>query len=649
MCGIAGIVSLGDRPVLPEEILGMCRAMVHRGPDDQGIIHIGSRVGLGMRRLSIIDLKTGRQPIRNEDGSIWVVFNGEIYNYRELFSELRGRGHSLYTATDTETIVHLYEEYGPLCVKKLRGMFAFALWDDRRKRLLLARDRLGIKPLYYAPIGERLIFASELKSILQIPEVERALNWRAVDHVFTFLTTPHAESIISGVQKLEPGHVLIASPERGVTLRRYWDVTFQPRYDLKEEDFVVHLRELLRESVRLHLLSDVPLGAFLSGGIDSSSVVAMMCRLSSSPVQTFSIGFSEGDYNELKYARLVAQRFRTVHQELVLEPNVLEMIDDLAWFLDEPFGDPSVIPTYMVSRLAAQDVKVVLSGDGGDELFAGYDKYLVESRERRLLRLLPSPVRLLFRACSSLMPEGVRGRNFLHHLSLPNPDRYLDAFTLFPQYQKEKLFQKEAYRLLGPGEARERLRTCLAGVNGHWLSAVQYLDLKAYLPLDILTKVDRMSMAHSLEARVPLLDHKVVEFAAQIPPELQLCGRTRKYIFRRALEGIVPEQILNRPKQGFAVPLGRWFRGQLHGFVHDLLLSKTSCCRGIFDAAYIRRLLHLQQQGRELDLQLWTLISFELWCRTFLKRAPKLSPQVQAEAGNCWRFSPPCPGGRARS
>lgn len=616
MCGIAGVVSLRDGTVSAEEIRSMCRVLSHRGPDDEGI-YVGQGVGLGMRRLSIIDLKTGRQPIRNEDGSIWVVFNGEIYNFQELFAELRGRGHAFYTSTDTETIVHLYEEYGPLCVKKLRGMFAFALWDERRKRLLLARDRLGIKPLYYAEVAGRLVFASELKSILQLPEVETRLNWRAVNHLFTFLTTPHTESIIEGVRKLEPGHFLIASPRQSCVIHPYWSIEFRPRYDRSEEDFSDELRETLRESVRVHLVSDVPLGAFLSGGIDSSSVVANMAGLCSGPVRTFSIGFTEDDYNELDYARLVAKKFGTRHHELVLEPNVLEIIDDLAWFLDEPFGDPSAIPTYMVSRMASEHVKVVLSGDGGDELFAGYDKYLVESRER-LFRFLPPPVRLLARALSRMMPEGMGGRNFLHHISLKGTERYLDAFTVFGKDQKKKLFRKEVYELLSHYDPWAALQEYLPKTPGHWLSALQHLDLKSYLPLDILTKVDRMSMAHSLEARVPLLDHKVVEFAATIPPELQLRGRARKYILKRALRGILPDPVLSRRKQGFAVPLGRWFRGQLGNFVQDLLLSETSRRRGLFDPSYIERLLQLQRQGRELDLQLWTLISFELWCRTFL-------------------------------
>src|SRR2546428_3248583 len=360
MCGIAGIMSFNGRPVSSEERVAMCTAMFHRGPDKEGF-YIGPGVGLGMRRLSIIDLQTGHQPVSNEDGTVWVVFNGEIYNFRDLRRKLEQRGHAFSTATDTEVIVHLYEEYGQHCVEKLRGMFAFALWDDRSQTLLLARDRLGIKPLYYAEAGGRLLFASELKAILQVPEVERSLNWMAVSHLFTGLTTPPAESIIEGVRKLEPGHILIVSPGKAPQTERYWEVRFEPDYSRSEEDFVEELRELLQESVSLHLVSDVPLGAFLSGGIDSSSVVATMARLARGPVKTFSIGFLDRDFNELDYARLVAKEFGTEHHELVLEPNALEIIEDLAWNLDEPFDDHSAIPTYIVSKLASEHVTVVLS------------------------------------------------------------------------------------------------------------------------------------------------------------------------------------------------------------------------------------------------------------------------------------------------
>jgi asparagine synthase (glutamine-hydrolysing) len=617
MCGIAGIVSLEGKPVRLQEVRQMCSVLRHRGPDDEGFFFQEEEgIAMGMRRLSIIDLKTGRQPIRNEDGSIWIVFNGEIYNFRELYQELTARGHTFLSATDTEVIVHLYEEMGARCVEKLRGMFAFGIWDSRRKEFLLARDRLGIKPLYYGVVDGRLAFASELKAILQLPEVSGQLSWEAVSHLFTFLATPPAESIIHGIQKLEPGHTLTLSAGRPPRVQRYWNLEFNPNYRSTEDQLVDQLRNLLEESVRLHMISDVPLGAFLSGGIDSSAVVALMARMSSRPVRTFSIGFRENDYKELEFASMVADKFGTEHQELTVEPNALQIADALTWHLDEPFGDSSAIPTYIVSRLASQHVKVVLSGDGGDEIFAGYDRYLVEQRERGF-RFLPWPARMALATLARALPEGVKGRNFLRHMTFPDTERYLDACTLFRPEGKLKLFQPEVFQKLShydPWQAKvESIRT-----QSHWLSSLQHLDLHNYLPLDILTKVDRTSMAHSLEARVPLLDHKLVEFAATIPPELQLKGRTTKYLFKRAMRGILPDSIIDRPKRGFAIPLGRWFRGQLGNFVRQLLLSERSRQRNIFNAAYIETLLQRHERGEELDLQLWTLISFELWCRTFL-------------------------------
>ncbi len=630
MCGIAGIMSFGERPVLAEELRRMCGSIRHRGPNDDGY-YLRSGIGLGMRRLSIIDLATGHQPVHNEDETVWVVFNGEIYNYRELRAELERQGHRFYTTTDTEVIVHLYEEHGTRCVEKMRGMFAFAVWDERRNRLMVARDRLGIKPLYYSEAGGRLSFGSELKVMLQLPEVESRLSWAAVSHLFTHLSSNHTESIVEGVHKLEPGHVLVAEPNRPIHIERYWDVQFRPDYSRTEADFVRGLRELLEESVRMRLMSEVPLGAFLSGGLDSSAIVATMARMMTQPVKTFSIGFPEEDFNELDYARRVATEFGTDHHELMIESNVLEIIDDLAWYLDEPFGDSSAIPTYMVSKLAARHVTVVLSGDGGDEVFAGYDKYLVEGKER-FYRHIPPFARNLLGTIGTMIPEGVKGRNFLRHISFAGPQRYLDASTLFRLEDKKKLFRPEAFEQIARYDPWQVEARYLEKDNGDWLSSVQYRDLKSYLPLDILTKVDRMSMAHSIEARVPLLDHKLVEFAATIPPELRLRNGTTKYIFKQAMRGILPDEIIDRRKHGFSIPLGHWFRGRLDGFVRDLLLAPSSVQRGIFNPAYIEQLLHLNKKGRKLDLQLWTLISFELWCRTFLDggRRPLETPKTES-------------------
>jgi asparagine synthase (glutamine-hydrolysing) len=618
MCGIAGIVSLEGKPVFEQEVRDMCMSITHRGPDDEGY-YFGAGVGLGMRRLSIIDLASGRQPVRNEDGTVWVVFNGEIYNFRELRRALEGLGHVFYTNTDTETIVHLYEEYGTRAVNHLRGMFAFALWDERRKRLFIARDRVGIKPLYYTETGGRILFASELKSILQLADVDRNLSWSAMSHLFTFLSTPPTEAIIDGVHKLEPGHLLTATPGQSPVVERYWDLKFEPDSARREGYFVYRLQELLDESVRLHMVSDVPVGAFLSGGIDSSAIVATAAGLSPAPLKTFSVGFNEPDYDEREHARVVARKFGTEHRELTLGPDGLEQLEDIAWHLDEPFGDSSAIPTYMISKLASKTVKVVLSGDGGDELFAGYDKYLVEGRERGHTQL-PAFARRALGKLSRTMPDGMRGRNFLRHMSLTGAERYLDACTLFRRVDMKKLFRPDVFELLAPYEPWRPKAACMESGDGNWLSALQRLDMKNYLPLDILTKVDRMSMAHSIETRVPLLDHKLVEFAATIPPELNLHNGTTKYVLKQAMRGILPEEIIDRPKQGFAIPLGYWFRGKLGAYVRDLLLGESARRRGFFNGSYIEELVAQHERGRNLDLQLWTLISFELWARVFLDR-----------------------------
>jgi len=597
----------------------MCDAIVHRGPDDSGY-YVRDGIALGMRRLSIIDLSTGHQPVHNEDRSVWVVFNGEIYNFKSLRADLERHGHTFYTGTDTEVIVHLYEQFGERCVEKMRGMFAFAIWDERRKTLLLARDRLGIKPVFYTVNNGRLAFGSELKALLQLPEVERRLNWASVSHLFSAMCTPSSESIVEGVHKLKPGHILTASAKNGIRVREYWDVVFDPDYGKSEQYFVERLRDLIEESVRLRLIADVPLGAFLSGGIDSSSVVATMARIGSGRVKTFSIGFAEQEYNELEYARQIARKFDTDHHELIVEPNVLDVIDDLAWYLDEPFGDSSAIPTYIVSKLASEHVTVVLSGDGGDELFAGYERYLVERRERKMAQI-PRPLRQAAGFIGHVMREGMKGRNFLRHLALNSPERYFDANVLFREFQKASLFDPDVYRRFSNADTTGVWRSLLGNGGMHWLSALQYMDIKSYLPNDILTKVDRMSMAHSIEARVPLLDHKLVEFAATIPPELKLRGETTKYIFKKAMEDILPHEILYRPKRGFAVPLARWFRGKLSPFMRDLLLSRSCSERGIFKRSYLERLIRMNDRGRPMDLQLWTLITFELWCRRFLDGA----------------------------
>ncbi len=618
----------------------MCQVLAARGPDDEGYYYAGA-IGLAMRRLSIVDLANGQQPIRNETATVYTVLNGEIYNFKELRLQLQELGHQFYTASDTEVIVHLYEEYGDEFVHKLRGMFAFALWDHQQQKLLLVRDRLGIKPLYYGEFDGKLVFASELKSLLQLPWVGRELDWGAVASLFAFLTTPPSQSIVAGVRKLEPGCMLSIQPQQAPQITRYWDVEFAPDESKSEAEFVEELRARLDESVRIRMDCDVPYGAFLSGGIDSSAVVSTMARQSQLPIKTFTVGFADAGYNEADSARQVSEAFATDHHELILRPDVIDMLDDLAWHLDEPFGDSSAIPTFMVSKLAAEHVKVVLSGDGGDELFAGYDRYTVEQRERRY-QAIPSALRTMLGGIGKRMPEGMSGRNFLRHIALNGSDRYLHAGSLFDREAQQSLFTAAAAEQILAQDPWREMHDCLERGAADWLSAVQYLDIKHYLPLDILTKVDRMSMANSLEARVPLLDHKLVEFAATIPAHLRLRDGSTKHIFKSAMRGILPDAIIDRKKQGFAIPLGNWFRNGLDSYVADLLLSPSSRARNIFDAEYIEKLLLLHHRGRQLDLQLWTLISFELWCRTFLDR-PVTCGQIPANVAAPGRGDFPSP------
>jgi asparagine synthase (glutamine-hydrolysing) len=627
MCGIAGLIRWHDQPVFEHEIRSMCRMMVHRGPDEEGI-YVKDGVALGMRRLSIIDLEGGQQPVFNEDRTVCVVFNGEIYNYQELHGQLVRSGHRFRTESDTETIVHLYEQYGAHCVDHLRGMFAFAIWDMRQKRIMLARDRLGIKPLFYAETDNGIAFASELKPLLALPDVDRTVNWQALSHLFTFLATPVSQSIINGVKKLESGCLAVAERGSSPRIERYWEVEFESDEISSEEELTEQLREVLADAVAAHEISDVPVGAFLSGGIDSSAVVATMAAAHPDRrIKTFSIGFAEDGYDELTHARKVAAAFGTDHHELVVRPDVVSIVEDLAWYLDEPFGDTSAIPTYMVSKLASEHVKVVLTGDGGDELFAGYDKYVVERREREYDRV-PAAIRGMAGAIGDAMPEGMKGRRFLRHLALDGPRRYLDASTLFRIDEMEQLFQSSAFERISQFDPLGDRLSYLKD-DRDWMAAAQYCDLKTYLPLDILTKVDRMTMAHSIEARPPLLDHRLVEFAAKIPARLRLRENTTKYLLKQAMRGVLPDDIIDRKKQGFAVPIARWFRGELFGFARDILLSDTCRQRGFFDVGYVERLLRLNQRGRDLDLHLWTILSFELWCRRFLDM-PLEAPKVAA-------------------
>ena len=626
MCGIAGLVDLWDAGEVrePEERAGildrMCRIMTHRGPDDQGVM-VTTGVALGMRRLSIIDLAGGRQPISGEDGSVTIVFNGEIYNFLELKPLLEARGHRFKTNSDTEAIVHAYEEFGPECLKYLRGMFAFAIWDANARSLFVARDRAGKKPLYYTitPKGT-LVFGSELKALLEHPDVVRELNAEALDAYITLGYVPDPLSIFQHVHKLPPGHYLTFS-DGIVSLKQYWDFDFHAAEPLPEKDYIEELRTLLDDSVRLRLISDVPLGAFLSGGIDSSTIVAIMARHMGQPVKTFSIGFHEDSYNELKYARLTAKKFSTDHHEFFVTPDVCSIVDELAWHFDEPFADSSAIPTYMVSKLAREHVTVILSGDGGDELFAGYTRYVVD-RKREGFGLLPRPLReRVMRPLSQHLPHATWGRNYLHNISLDAISRYLDSVSVFTSLNRKSIYTADFSNKLGPASYVSRLFQKLVDEvdSDEPLDRLLYLDSKTYLPGDILTKVDRMSMAVSLEARAPLLDHKLIEFVTRVPASFKLAGFETKYLLKKAVQDLVPPEILHRPKQGFGVPIQEWINQQLRSRLRETLTETRTRQRGYIDHHYVDILLDEHERGRrDHSTGLWALFMLELWHRQFL-------------------------------
>jgi asparagine synthase (glutamine-hydrolysing) len=623
MCGIAGIVSAENGAKQDvETIRRMCNAIVHRGPDDEGF-YVSEGAGLGMRRLSIIDLAGGRQPIHNENRTVWVVFNGEIYNFPVLRRELESRGHRFYTHSDTEVIVHLYEESGTDCVRSLRGMFAIALWDERRKSLLLARDRLGKKPLHYALEKEQLIFGSEIKSLIAVAPGLAEPDREAILSYFQFGYIPDPSTAFRAIRKLPPGHLLEFEGGQ-VRVRSYWDLPSYGTYDPgSEQECLEELEHRLDEAVRIRLLSDVPLGALLSGGVDSSTIVALMARANPGTVKTFSIGFPHEDFSETAHARAVAQRFCTDHTELSVDANFSETLDKLTHMLEEPFADPSILPTYHVSRLARQHVTVALSGDGGDELFAGYDRYQINLR-RRVFEKVPAWIGRAYRNHAyALLPHGTWGRKFAYNASLGTRDRYIDYLSYLPPDAREaSIFSADFLQFAsGRPSPTQLFRDYYdrASANDD-LSRMQYLDTKTYLTADVLTKVDRMSMAASLEVRCPLLDHELVEWTASLAPRWKLRVAQSKYALKKLAERLgVPVSTINRPKQGFAMPLSHWFRKELKDGIGHILLEPRSLERGYFKRSGVQTLLQEHWKGRrDHSGSLWILLMFELWCRNYL-------------------------------
>jgi len=627
MCGIAGVVSATRESDITEALVRhMCDQIVYRGPDDEGIL-VQDGAGLGMRRLSIIDLSGGHQPVFNEDRSAWVVFNGEIYNFPELRPELEKRGHRFYTKTDTEVIIHLYEEMGAECVQKLRGMFSLAIYDQTKRKLVLARDRLGKKPLHYALLKDKLYFGSEIKSILAVAPELAEVNAQGLLEYLYYGYIPDPITVFTGIQKLPPGHLL--EFEKGkICIRQYWDL---PQYNThapkSEEECLEELEGRLLEATRIRLISDVPLGAFLSGGTDSSTIVALMARASSGPVKTFSIGFTKADFNEAEYARMVARKFGTDHHEMILEPDVVETVEHLTSSLEEPFGDSSMLPTYYVSQMARQHVTVALSGDGGDEIFAGYDRYRIHS-SRRFFEYIPKWARKFYRdQVFPRLPNGMQGRGFSYNVTLPWRERYVDGLSFVPAFERDAPLLSDDFRqiLRRCDDPQNALLRYFANAPARDpVSELLYVDTKTYMPADILTKVDRMSMLNSLEVRVPILDHQFVEWVTGLPPQWKLRGSTQKYILRKLAERVgVPREALNRPKQGFALPLVHWMRNELKD-VLMILLEPRTLQRGYFEADGIRKLMndHLYG-GRVLTGRIWRLLMFELWHRNFLEKFTK--------------------------
>ncbi len=629
MCGLSGIFDTrGQRPVDGDLLARMNQLQYHRGPDEGGR-HIEPGLGLAHRRLSIIDLSSGQQPMYSEDERLVVVYNGEIYNFPDLMDELRAAGYRFRTHCDTEVILYAWRHWGERCVDHFRGMFAFALWDRDRQTLFLARDRLGVKPLYYAlaPDG-RLLFASELKSLLADPSLKREIDPCAVEDYFTFGYVPDPKTIFTGIHKLAPGYTLTV--RRGEALpapHRYWDVAFTNDGPRDEAAAGAELVERLRESVRIRLVSEVPLGAFLSGGVDSSAVVALMAGLSDAPVNTCSISFGDPAYNESAYAAQVAGRYHTNHLVEQVDPDDFSLIDRLATMYDEPFADSSALPTYRVCELARKRVIVALSGDGGDEGLAGYRRYRWHLHEEVMRRTIPHAIRrplfgLLGRVYPKLdwAPKILRAKATFEALARDTAAGYLHSVSISTDAQRARLFSPRLKSALGGYTALEVFKAHLPDAPDHPLSRVQYLDYKTYLPGDILTKVDRASMANSLEVRVPILDYQFVEWIASLPPELKLHDGEGKHVFKKAMEPLLPRDILYRRKMGFAVPIGPWFRGPLRSRLREALLGEGLRDSGLFDMRYVERLIDEHQSGRrEHSPILWSLLMFESFQRQVLR------------------------------
>lgn len=637
MCGITGAIWNNPQKAVDAETLRrMTGVLRHRGPDEEGFFESEYSVqpgrgdvpgvGLGHRRLAIIDLAGGRQPLANEDGSVWAVVNGEIYNFRQLQKRLEGAGHTFRSDCDSEVIVHLYEDLGENMLELLEGMFSLAVWDAKRRRLLLARDRLGKKPLVYCREPGRLIFASELKSILQVAGVSRELSPQAIDEYLTYQYVPHPGTIFRHINKLPPAHYAVWS-EGGLQLGCYWRPDFNLEEPLDYRRYSEELRRLMTEAVQKRLQSDVPLGAFLSGGVDSTIVVGLMSKLCAEPVRTFSIGFPVAEYDETSYARRAAERFGTIHEEFRVEPDAVGILDKLVWHFDEPFADSSAVPTWYVSELTRRHVTVALTGDGGDELFAGYPRYRAVWLAEKFDKLPGALRRPLLLDCWKKMPASPRQKSirrrfkrFVESLGCAPHRRYLEWIAIFGESRRAELYDESFLRSLPDSDPLDFLEASFARSNRRdAVTSTSLTDLVTYLPCDLMTKVDIASMAHGLECRQPFLDHRLVELAARMPIDLKFRRGRGKLILLETFADIVPVEIARRGKMGFGVPLDAWFRGPLAAMSNEVLLDARALGRGYFRGENVRRLLEEHQQGLfDHSYRLWALLVFELWLRKWV-------------------------------
>jgi len=625
MCGIVGIVRNDGKPVDEQLLARMNDAIRHRGPDEDGF-YINGSVGLGMRRLAIIDLKSGQQPIHNQDRTSWIVFNGEIYNYLELREKLEKLGHTFYTNSDTEAIVHAYDEFGVDCPKHLRGMFAFAIWNTSKQELFLARDRMGKKPLLYADVNGQLVFGSEFSALLLHPDVSRDINPEALDYYLAFMCIPAPLTAYRAIRKLEPAHWL-RWRNGNIETGCYWQPDFTKKINISEEEAGERTIEILRDAVKVRLMSEVPLGAFLSGGIDSSAVVALMSQESSERVKTFSIGFDEQDFSELHHARRVAEHVGADHHEFIVRPDAVEVLPMLVDHYGEPYADSSAVPTYYVAKETRKHVTVALNGDGGDESFAGYERYIAMGLTEKYRRV-PSFFReSLFRQAVNMIPTDATKKSkiksaqrLLAVVDRPKARRYMHWVSTFNDELKEPLYTDSFRQQTQGANATGLLETWFKRANGIGVVDTMLLtDQMTYLPNDLLVKVDIATMAVSLEARSPFLDHHVIEFAASLPQNLKLRRLTGKYLLKKILRKLLPTENLTRRKMGFGVPIGHWFRGKMQPFLREVILSEKALGRGLFRPEAVKQLVDLHVRGeRDYSHQLWTLLMLELWFNRFI-------------------------------